>query len=237
MKKTILMTALSAVAITTSALAGTPSYAHSKEVVAPPPVYGTGWYFGLQVGANVYQDYGDSIEEEIGGFDISADFDDKLGIFAGLKLGYVFGTGKVRPAIELDAFYNGFESDISVDIENFGGFDADAEVHSGAGLVNFLVRFDFERFQPYLGGGVGFYYADIGDVDVTVGGQNFGTDGGGDSTGFAWQLVAGADYYFSEKFSAFLEYKFLNYEEAEIALSDDEAVRQHLVGVGLRWHF
>ena len=31
-----------------------------------------------------------------------------VGFFGGIKLGYVFGTGVVRPTIEGDFFYNGF---------------------------------------------------------------------------------------------------------------------------------
>lgn len=236
MKKSILMTAVTAAALTLTASAGESAPAPSKGYTAPEPVYGTGWYFGLQVGANLYQDYGGDGSKEVSGFDIDYNYDDKIGIFGGLKFGYVFGTGKVRPAIELDAFYNGFESDVNVDVKGFGDFSADGEVNSGAFLGNFLLRFDCGRFQPYVGAGAGFYYADLDDVDVTIGGNNFGTDAGGDSTGFAWQIVAGADYYFSEKFSAFIEYKFLNYEEVELA-ADDDAVRQQLVGLGLRWHF
>jgi opacity protein-like surface antigen len=110
------------------------------------------------------------------------------------------------------------------------------EVHSGALLGNFLVKFGTGQFQPYIGAGAGFYFASVGDTDVTIGGRNIATDAGGDATGFAWQLIAGADYYFNEKFSAFLEYKFLNYEEVELE-GEDDAVRQHLVGAGVRWHF
>ena len=31
-----------------------------------------------------------------------------VGFFGGIKLGYVFGTGVVRPTVEGDFFYNGF---------------------------------------------------------------------------------------------------------------------------------
>lgn len=57
---------------------------------------------------------------------------------------------------------------------------------------------------------------------------------GGSNSGFAWQLIGGADYYFTEKVSAFLEYKFLNYEDAGLA---EDRISQHLVMLGLRFHF
>jgi hypothetical protein len=62
-------------------------------------------------------------------------------------------------------------------------------------------------FQPYLGGGVGGYYAEADDVEVRVNGR----------TRHAWRreqfrlrLAAhrGADYYWNERMSTFLEYKF-----------------------------
>ena len=40
-------------------------------------------------------------------------------------------------------------------------------------------------------------------------------------------------FHFNPKFSGFFEYKFLNYENAIF----DNAIRQQLLGVGLRFHF
>jgi opacity protein-like surface antigen len=74
-------------------------------------------------------------------------------------------------------------------------------------MGNFLVRFAFGRFQPYLGGGAGGYYAESQNVEVTIANRKFNGDGGSDS-GFAWQLIGGADYYFAEKFSTFIETNF-----------------------------
>lgn len=211
----------------------------SKEVitpVAPEPVYGLGFYGAIQAGANVYQDYGDSGDRSIDGFRFSFDADSNVGFFGGVKLGYVFGAGKVRPAIELDAYYNGFEADVDVRARGLGSGHVDGDVHSGAALANFLLRFDFGRFQPYIGAGAGVHYTELDNVNVTIGGDRFSTDAGGDTTDFAWQLIGGADYYFTEKVSAFLEYKFLNYEGIDSGFADD-AIRQHLVGAGIRLHF
>lgn len=222
--KTRILAVLTAASIITTAFAGEPTQTMSgKETMGFAPSYGTGWYGALQVGSNVYQDFGDSNTENFFGLQITEDLDGDVGIFAGLKLGYVFGTGFVRPAIELDAYYNGFDSEYSLEFKSsfFGTdrFSASEFVHTGAGLVNFLLKFDFGRFQPYIGAGAGAQYTDL-DESFT----------------FAWQLIGGADYYFTEKVSAFLEYKFLNYEDVNYVL-DGDALRQHLVGAGIRFHF
>jgi opacity protein-like surface antigen len=161
---------------------------------------------------------------------------DEIGFVGGLKLGYVFGTGTVRPAIEADLYYNGVEVDVHAQVNGRNAnFDAKADLHSGAFMGNFLVRFAFDRFQPYVGAGAGGWVAEATDVKVRIRNQTFKRDGGGrDASGFAWQIVGGADYYFTEKFSAFAEYKYLVYESANV---DGAELGQHLVVLGLRIHF
>ena len=44
-------------------------------------------------------------------------------------------------------------------------------VHTGAFMANFLVRFAFDRFQPYVGAGIGGWAAESDDIDVTVNSQ------------------------------------------------------------------
>src|SRR5205814_6504362 len=96
--------------------AGTETY---KQVAPPPPppMYGLGFYGAIDMGANVYQNRGDDKTFSANGPLVSAeDFGDTLtvspkndvGFYGGVKLGYVFGTGVVRPTIEGDFFYNGF---------------------------------------------------------------------------------------------------------------------------------
>jgi len=233
MNKTILLAALSAGLLGSTALAGPPPAASGKEMIAPP-VYGVGWYGGLQLGINAYQDFGGTRRFSLGNNDISLEPKEKVGFVGGIKLGYVFGTGTVRPAVEADLYYNGVEADLDARVNGHDtNFNADANLHSGAFIGNFLVRFAFDRFQPYVGGGIGGYYAESQDVEVRIAGRNFHGDGGS-SSGFAWQIIGGADYYWTERISTFLEYKFLNYEDAGIT---GDRIGQHLVVLGLRWHF
>jgi opacity protein-like surface antigen len=115
-----------------------------------------------------------------------------------------------RPAIEADLYYNGVQADLDARVNGRDtDFNAQADLHSGAFMGNLLLRFAIGRFQPYLGGGVGGYYTESQSVEVKVAGRTFNPEGGSNS-GFAWQLIGGADYYFTEKFSTFAEYKFLN---------------------------
>jgi len=79
--------------------------------------------------------------------------------------------------------------------------------------------------------------------------ENLGTNAFAD---LAWQVVAGADYYWTPKISTFIEYHFLNYtSDTLIAVRDadtrrlirnvqrefDLDLKQHLVGAGVRFHF
>lgn len=201
-------------------------------------VYGTGFYIGFQAGINAHQEYRDLDDARIGDVRFGFEPESKIGGIAGAKVGYVFGTAKIRPAVELDAFYNGFKTEGEV---RGGGESVDVEstIHSGAYLANFLVRFDLGRFQPYIGAGVGAYNLKLDDVEIggdEVDLEDESDDSDDSDTGWAWQIVAGSDYYFTEKVSAFLEYKYLNYETDGDTFGE-QRLDQHIVALGVRWHF
>lgn len=223
MKTNLLLASLACAAV--PAFAGPP----------PPPIYGVGWYGALQAGINAHQNIVDDSNVRIAGFRFSFSDDSNVGGFVGGKLGYVFGTGTIRPAIELDAFYNHFDADIDIRGPRGGHADLGGDVDSGAFLLNFLVKFGNGRCQPYLGGGIGIHASELNDAHIRVDGHSRHL-GSGDTTDFAWQLVGGVDYYFTEKFSMFLEYKWLNYEGTGNEIIEDR-IDQHLIGLGARIHF
>ena len=82
-------------------------------------MYGLGFYGAIDAGANVYQDRGgtrtftvttalsDPTDRDFGDT-LEVNPKNDVGFFGGIKLGYVFGTGVVRPTVEGDFFYNGF---------------------------------------------------------------------------------------------------------------------------------
>ena len=207
---------------------------------APAPVpdtYGTGWYGALQAGGNIFQDRGDvrTFTNALGNT-LTLDPTNDTGFFGGVKIGYVFGTGGVRFALEEDMFYNGWQSgaDSTLTVNGVTTFNsASWDINSGAFMTNGLIRFASGRFQPYIGFGIGCYYAEV--ASATFGPFNF--SGGSSHADFAWQAIAGADYYLDHRNSLFIEYKFLEYTASQADIGDSRVLGQHLLGGGWRFHF
>ena len=226
--------------VTITALLGARVNAGPAPAPMPPAeIYGQGWYFGIDLGANIYQDRGDTRTFADGlGNTLTIDPTNDTGFFGGVKFGYVFGTGSVRFALEEDMFYNGWQtgadSTLVVNGVTTRG-STTVDINTGAFMTNGLVRFSSGKFQPYIGFGIGCYYAQSA-------GGNFGPfnfDGGGSHADFAWQAIAGADYYFNPKMSMFVEYKFLEYtaSQVDIGNADSRVLGQQLLGAGVRFHF
>ena len=252
MKKSLLLTAIVVGFLTASLQAG-PAVEY-KQVAPPPPpeLYGLGFYGAIDMGANVYQNRGgdrtftdDRVGTEDFGDTLTVSPKNDVGFFGGIKLGYVFGTGVFRPTLEGDFFYNGFRGGADFTLrDSFGNVLAQRDVttwiNTGAFMGNFIGRFAFGRFQPYAGAGVGIYYAESAGVEVVnpvTGRVPINTGGGRSHADLAWQIVAGSDYYWTPKFSTFIEYHFLNYTSTQIDTREDRDLRQHLVGAGVRVHF
>ena len=220
----------------------------------PPPMYGLGFYGAIDAGANIYQNRGDdrtftdnNPNSPFFGDSLEVNPKNDVGFFGGVKLGYVFGTGVVRPTVEGDFFYNGFRGGANFTLrDSFDDVVAQRNVttwiNTGAFMANFILRFapGNQRFQPYAGAGVGVYYAESAGVEVVdpvTGRVPINTGGGRSHADLAWQVVAGSDYFFNPQWSAFIEYKFLNYTSTQIDTNQDRDLRQHLVGAGVRYFF
>ena len=170
-----------------------------------------------------------------------------VGFFGGVKLGYVFGSGVVRPTVEGDFFYNGFRGGANFTLRDrfddvIGQRNVTTWVNTGAFMFNFILRFapGNQRFQPYAGAGVGVYYAESAGVEVVdpvTGRVPVNTGGGASHADLAWQIIAGSDYYFNPKMSAFIEYKFLEYTSTQINTNQSRDLGQQFVGAGVRFHF
>ena len=192
--------------------AGTEVY---KQVAPPPPpvyAYGLGFYGAIDAGANVYQNRGDTrtftadnrvndITNRDFGATLEVNPKNDVGFYGGVKLGYVFGSGVVRPTVEGDFFYNGFRGGADFTLKDrFGDTVAQRDVttwiNTGAFMGNFILRFapGNGRFQPYAGAGVGIYYAESAGVEVVdpvTGEVPINTGGGRSHADLAWQVVAG----------------------------------------------
>ena len=87
------------------------------------------------------------------------------GFFGGLKFGYVFGTGKIRFALEEDMFYNGWKRGADSRVVDVNGVvtqtsSSSININSGAFITNGIIKFGNQRFQPYIGAGIGGYFAE-----------------------------------------------------------------------------
>src|SRR6266487_5643742 len=248
MKRLSLLTSLLFGFVAASLQAGTETY---KQVAPPPPppeLYGLGFYGAIDMGANVFQDRGgdrtftdDNPNSPFFGDSLTVSPKNDVGFFGGVKLGYVFLTGVFRPTIEGDFFYNGFRgganTTLTIDDVVVRQSSATTFINTGAFMGNFIARFAFGRFQPYVGGGVGIYFAESAGIDITGPRGTFNGSGGQSHSDLAWQIIAGADYYFTPKFSTFIEYKFLDYTSTQINTNESRNLGQQLVGAGLRFHF
>lgn len=227
------------IAMTGIAFAGQ-QMADSKYVAPVEPstsANGQGFYFGLQGGINAWQNYEGTERFSIGGSSVAVERKEKVGGFGGIKLGYAFGQGAIRQAVELDAFYNGVDSDIELRINRKRVADLSERYDTGAFLLNYLIKFDLGSLQPYIGAGAGTWVGQASDLRLTVPGVGSIRQSNNDTeVGFAWQAVAGSELFFTESVSFFLEYKWLNYQNTDIIGANDR-VGQHLVGAGLKFFF
>lgn len=228
----LLSTLLATILLASSVLAG-------EYTPAPPPPegYGTGWYGAIDLGANLYQDRGDvRVFTNANGDVLRLDPNNDTGFFGGIKIGYVFGTGNVRSALEADFFYNGWDTGADSTLTVNGvttTSSSNVRVNTGAFMSNYLVKFGQGRLQPYIGGGIGVYYGESAGGrfgPFTIGGTASHAD-------FAWQLIAGGDYYFNPKNSIFVEYRFLEYTASQADFGSSRVLGQHLLGAGWRFHF
>jgi opacity protein-like surface antigen len=229
--------------------AGTEVY---KQVAPPPPpMYGLGFYGAIDMGANVYQNRGgdrtfsdDNPNSPFFGDTLTVSPKNDVGFFGGIKLGYVWGSGVVRPTFEGDFFYNGFRGGADFSLREADGdlirsSSGTTWINTGAFLGNFILRFapGNQRFQPYLGAGVGVYIAESAGAEFQGPRGTFNSGGGATHADLAFDALAGADYFFSPNFSAFVEYKYLNYQSTQINTRENRALGQQLVGAGVRFFF
>src|SRR5436190_3281488 len=243
MKRFSLLTSMMVGFVTSSLQAG--EAVAYKQVAPPPPpeLYGLGFYGAIDAGANVYQNRGGTkvFSDEFGDT-LTIEPKNDVGFFGGLKLGYVFGTGVFRPTIEEDFFYNGFRGGANFTLRDpFGDVVTSSSlttwINTGAFMGNFIARFAFGRFQPYVGAGLGIYYAESAGAEFQGPDGSFNSGGGKSHADFAWQIIAGTDYYWTPKFSTFIEYHFLDYTSTQINTNETRDLGQQLVGAGLRFHF
>src|ERR1700757_3912151 len=192
MKKLLFSTIALTGLLAASVKAG-PAVEYKQVAPPPPPLYGIGFYGAIDAGANVFQNLPGSRtftendpDSPFFGESLAVSPQHNGGVCAGLKLGYVFLKGGIRPTIELDSFYNGFDTDTNFTLREPDGdvirrSSSSNRLNSGVWLGNFILRFapGNQRFQPYAGAGVGLYYAEADGFSFRgPNGETFNTGGG-----------------------------------------------------------
>jgi len=234
-----ILSALCALAWTGSTQAGE-SYRrenYSKRIQEPAAEAMGHFYWAVMGGVNIEQAADiDDINTSIGRFERGYESDASW--FAGLKFGYEFeSNAPVHAALELEGLYTQVDGGVNA---RGGIFEATSEgdIHAAAIMFNALVKFKpVWRFRPYLGAGVGVGYVDREDSDtsIRVGGRQIATrtrDGGDDFT-FAYQGIAGFDWWVTDRWTLFTEYKALVFNNA-VGFHN---YLNHLVGLGVRVKF
>jgi hypothetical protein len=147
----LFLVALISVSITATCVQGGEPVVDKNVAPPPPELYGTGWYAAIDMGANVFQNRGGSrtFTDEFGDT-LTIDPKNDVGFFGGVKGGYVFGTGVIRPTLEGDFFYNGFRGGANTTLNIDGvvtrGSTSTSFINTGAFMGNALLRFAFGKF-------------------------------------------------------------------------------------------
>lgn len=206
----------------------------SKVVEQPIPENAGGLYLAPFGGVNLYQN---ADMDGVGPGD-EGSLNPVVGGFAGLKLGYLFGDpGLFRPALELEGFYNGVETDMD-GIYRGVTYSGGADFHTANIMLNILGKFDLGQWQPYLGFGLGaahvWNFNRSYDLDEPVDGRTHLPCPDESDWVFAYQGIAGVDYRLSQQLSVFTEYKAMVYNQP---LNYPGDYLHHLLGLGLRISF
>jgi opacity protein-like surface antigen len=250
----LLLTAVAAGAVIASLgsanAADFPQY--PPQVVAPPPLIPlevvSGWYLRGDIGYKIYGDPEGEYENAAFGFAVPGNgefFDESLDdTFAvGVGVGYQFNEF-LRSDLTLDYEFNSdFEGGLVCGGPCGGpGFSVEhADISAWTGLVNAYVDLGtYAGLTPYLGAGIGASYLRTSDVYSD---QPDGTraERDGDSQwNFAWALMAGAGYQFTDSLVLDLNYRYLNLGDAVAGSVGGEPVEinnidAHEIRVGLRY--
>ena len=109
--KKILLSAVALTGLIAASVKAGPAVEYKQVAPPPPPLYGVGFYGGIDMGANLYQNRGgdqtfsdNDLNSPFFGSTLTVSPKNDVGFFGGVKLGYVWGTGVFRPTFEGDFF-------------------------------------------------------------------------------------------------------------------------------------
>jgi outer membrane immunogenic protein len=159
----------------------------------------SGFYAGMNLG---YADGHSRTYDRIGGTALHGSAPvNPDGLFGGLLAGYNWQNDQLVLGLEGDINYGGIKGSHATD-------DGTNFVHSGKlnwfGAGRLRAGLAFDRLMPFVAGGVA-----IGDYKVHL--DHNGDISNNADTLVGWTLGAGADYAFSDRLFARLEYRYTDY--------------------------
>lgn len=149
------------------------------------------------------------------GYSFSQDMDKDIGsndadssAIVGLGVGYHFNEH-----IRADATvgYRGWYKVSAATTVLGATLSGDADINSTVGLINAYYDIGrFDRFTPYVGGGLGFARNHVGSTDLALGGVGVGNIDSNTNTDFAWQLSAGTAINIAHGVDLDIGYRYLD---------------------------
>lgn len=111
----------------------------------------------------------------------------------------------------------------------------DSNVYLSNLLLNFVLRYPYGNFRPYLGAGIGWSRFEIGgNYSALINGTTYTAHDASDDA-FSFQFLAGVNYRFDRLVSLDAGYRYF-VTEPEVA-GVDVSYRAHLFTLGLNYHF
>lgn len=187
-----------------------------------PAFAAEGFYVAPQVGISILNDAG--VSDNVGEF-MTIGFDTGYGL--GISAGYDFGVLRV----EGEAGYR--EYDIDSVTEEGIEYPAPGDTNALSLLLNCFVDFETGTgFTPFAGGGIGIAKVEFCDF--------VSSNSSDDDTVFAYQLVAGVGYAFTENVTLDVSYRY--FATADLTFGDegdnvDVEYGSHNVYMGVRFSF
>lgn len=195
-----------------------------------------GPYFSAFLGASFASD------TNISSFDLG--FDDRVsfdpGIYTGGTGGYDFGFLR----LEGELSYRGAEFDTITDLSGHRFQNVDGDLGVFAGMFNmFFDLHNPSRVTPYLGAGIGFANVHLSDTtgfDSRIPGRTLLYDES-DDTVFAYQIGAGMDIAFNNRYSLDIGYRYFKTDNAKLEsdfnTTNELEFESHNAMIGFKFKF
>lgn len=232
-----------------AAFAGGAAVSHAADIpyepiieapeVIPLPAVG-GWYLRGDIGYKVYQDPRITLADPAAGT-ASGESINNTGM-VGVGVGYKFndyfradltGDYEFRSTMKVTNTCAACGTPVITANTKFSAFTTLVNAYADLGT--------YSGITPYLGAGIGASYLKTSNINTSI-----GPAGSGDGQwNFAWALMAGASYAFTDRLALDVNYRYLNLGEASLGTvttqcgctttAKTDKIDAHEIRVGLRY--